>query len=64
MVPREGRGRGWACAAWLAMALSLASAQVLELDDSSFQTTVGEAELAVVVFHAPWQGPSPPGVAR
>ena len=28
--------------------------EVLELTDSSFQSTVNEAELAAVVFHAPW----------
>ena len=28
--------------------------EVLELTDSSFQGTVNEAELAAVVFHAPW----------
>ena len=28
--------------------------EVLELTDSSFQSTVNEAELAAVLFHAPW----------
>ena len=27
---------------------------VLELNDSNFQSTVSQAEFAAVVFHAPW----------
>jgi hypothetical protein len=38
----------------LVVCAAVAAAEVLELDDSNFQETVGAAELAAVVFHAPW----------
>ena len=31
-----------------------AGAEILHLDDDSFQSVVEGADLAVVVFHAPW----------
>ena len=38
-LQQQGEGGGW---------------QLGELDDSTFQSSVEEAEFAVVAFHAPW----------